>query len=700
MCTWPIWGWIDVESRRVLGSKLFLAVLAGLLVLNCAFFLYQQFNGEGNLQSAADDYNEKVELLCEMTPEEALDWCAKYQERAYAKMAYNVWDFEGPEEQARQTVIQLQSEYEYLLSYEGYLDKIEANVKRLQSVSLFSDPDSYAYRNTVKTAADFAQMRRVQVTPGHDRAVTAFFEDKWTDYSILILICVVCGLFVAERKEGLWPMIHAAPGGRWRLAVKRTGILFAAAWIGTVLLVGSKILLCGWTYDGLGEWDRILQSIPMFQNVPDPMTIGRFWLLYIAVKAVGAFWIGLVLWAVLSSISNLGLALSAAGLMAGIEFAFTAIPSSSMFAVLRYVNVFSYIDFGIVFPRYLNVPVFDTLISGSDLVLAILPFLCIVFCLINVLITERKYPVTPANRLLRWFDGIQKKLDPILAGGGEARKLLIKRRGLLLLILLALIVSRMEAPPRIYVQWDVYIQFYQEKYAGPVTDEKLALMEQDLVDCMDGNNAKGLRIVLEDAQDAPDGAWIVPTGAYDAVWSDNVDNYQRSTALIALLFLVLITAPIAAQERHSDMTILLRSTSGGRKHLFRKKQLILLLVTSAVWAIVYGMEIIRAITEYGGFYCLGAPAYSLALFQDAQWSVSIGFVLLMFYFSRLLVMLAVAEICYFLSTRCARNKDAILLCCGVILIPAALAAIGSTIGEYISFVLPLGGSELLRLLLG
>ena len=164
-------------------------------------------------------------------------------------------------------------------------------------------------------------MDGVSVSMGHDLAVTEVLADKWADYSIVFLICVVCGLFVAERKEGLWPMIYAAPGGRWKLVCKRIGILFLAAWIGTVLIVGSKILLCGWVFHGLGEWDRVLQSIPMFQNVPTPFTIGQFWLLYIAVKAMGAFWIGLVLWAVLSAISNLGLALTAAGLLMGLEFA-------------------------------------------------------------------------------------------------------------------------------------------------------------------------------------------------------------------------------------------------------------------------------------------------------------------------------------------------------------------------------------------
>lgn len=687
-----------METRRILGSKLFLAVLAGLVVLNCFFFLYQRPDTWDNPLVDGEIYHTQLEQLSDQSWEDAHAWCVQYQQDAEKAMADQKWDYESEAEELRIAAAQLQSQYEYLMGYETYLDRIQTHAKLLQTVSLFSDPNSVAYKNTVKTAEDFAKMSDVPVTAGHDLAVTEFFEDNWTDYSILILMCVVCGLFVAERKEGLWPMIHAAPGGRWKMAGKRTGLLLAAAWIGTVALVGSKILLCGLEYHGLGEWRRVLQSIPMFQNVPTPMTVGQFWLLYITVKAFGAFWFGLVLWAMLASISNLGLALSAAGLVMGVEFACTAIPSSSMFAMLRYVNVFSYVDFGTVFARYLNLPVLGVLISGSDLVLAILPFLCIVFVVLNVVITERKYPVAPMNRLLRWFDGIAKKLDPLLAGGGEARKLLIKRRGILLLILLAVLASRMEAPPRAYVAWDPFIQFYQQQYAGLITEEKLEQIEEDLKNCQDSYNREGLAIVLNDAKNAPEGAWIVPSAPYDAIWSDNEGNYHRNTALTVLLILVLILAPIASQERQNDMTILLRSTSGGRKKLMRRKQILLLLVTVLVWLMVYGTELYRTIAEYGAFGCLSAPTFSLKLFQSSGWALSLGWMIALYYAAKLLVMAAVGEVCFFLSSRCTKNRDAILLCSGIILIPAALAAIGSGIGEYLSFLVLLDGAELFRVL--
>ena len=682
-----------MEAKRVLKNPLFLATLAALLLLNAFFFIYQQTDGQGDFREYGNLYHQELDALSDLSWEEGLAQC----EIAEQEVLEN-WG-SGNNIQRHDVIQQITTQYEYLLGYEDYLDKIDADAAKLQSVSLFADPDSTAYQNTVKTAEDFHAMDGVSVSMGHDLAVTEVFADKWADYSIVILICVVCGLFVTERKEGLWPMIYAAPGGRWKLVCKRIGILFAAAWIGTVLIVGSKILLCGWVFHGLGEWDRVLQSIPMFQNVPTPLTIAEFWLLYIAVKALGAFWIGLVLWVVLSAISNLGLALTAAGLLMGLEFACTAIPSSSMFAVLRYVNVFSYVDFIPVFSRYLNIPVFGNLISGSDLVLAILPFLCLVFAGLNILIVERKHPVSASNRLLHWADGMVRKLDPKLPRCGEFGKLLVKRKGVILLAILAIVAIRMEEPPRAYVPYDPYIQHYQFEFAGSITEDTLTALEDALSNAMDTGNQIGLTTVLESAQSAPEGAWILPTAPYDAIWSNNLNNYHRRTALITMLFLVLTLAPIASQERQNNMTVLLTSTSGGRKRLWLRKQLVILAVTVFVWLMVYGGELIHTVNAYGAFQCLSAPAFSLEMFRDAA-AIPLGGVITLYYGAKLLVLLVIGEICFVLSSRCSKNRDAILVCCAVLLIPAALAAIGSAVGEILSLLLPLGGIEVLMLLIG
>lgn len=51
--------------------------------------------------------------------------------------------------------------------------------------------------------------------------------------------------------------------------------------------------------------------------------------------------------------------------------------------------------------------------------------------------------------------------------------------------------------------------------------------------------------------------------------------------------------------------------------------------------------------------------------------------------------------CFALSSQCSKNWDAILVCSAVLLIPVALAKIGSAVGELLSLIILLGGTELL-----
>ena len=245
-------------------------------------------------------------------------------------------------------------------------------------------------------------------------------------------------------------------------------------------------------------------------------------------------------------------------------------------------------------------------------------------------------------------------------------------------------------PAEAYVPYDPYIQHYQSEYAGPITEDTITALEEALANAMDTGNQIGLATVLESAQNAPEGAWILPTAPYDAIWSNNLDNYHRRTALITMLFLVLTLAPIGSQERQNNMTVLLTSTSGGRKRLWLQKQLVLLVVTDFVWLMVYGGELIHTANAYRAFQCLSAPAFSLELFRNAP-SIPLGGMLALYYGAKLLVLLVIGEICFVLSSRCSKNRDAILVCCAVLLIPAALAAIGSVVGEYLSFLIPLSG---------
>ena len=569
-----------MEIRRVLLGKTFLATLAALLLLSSFFFLYQQADARGDYRAYGRIYHESLKSLDDLTWEEGLNQTLDFQKTAREKMKEDsTWKTNLENTHTLRAMEQIQSQYEHLLAYHDYIRQIQQDAKKLQAVSLFSDPESTGYKNTVKTAEDFLSLEHSNLSLGHDLAVTEFFEDQWSDYACVILMLFVCGTLITERKGDLWSLVHATKGGRASLAGKRILILFLAAWIGTVLLVGSKVLLSCWIYHGFGEWDRPIQSISMFYNVPDAMTVGQFWFLYVGVKAMGSFLLGLIFWLLLSSISNLNLAMGAVGLLLAGEYACTTIASSSAFALLRYCNIFSYIQYVRVFIQYLNLPVFGVLISGSDLVLVLVLPLCLIFSVLNISVAVWKYPVTSKGYVMRWLDRVRKKTDHWTCGGSlqiqEAKKLLLRRRGLLVLLLLGLVLIQHPAPERKYDPLNMYFDYFQAKYAGPITEETFSHIMTELSQPQESGRIDALSWMLLEMETAPEGAWLIPSAPYDAIWSDNLENYHRRTALLALLFLVLLLHPIGSQERQSGMDVLHRTASGGRLRLWRRKQVLI-----------------------------------------------------------------------------------------------------------------------------
>lgn len=168
-----------------------------------------------------------------------------------------------------------------------------------------------------------------------------------------------------------------------------------------------------------------------------------------------------------------------------------------------------------------------------------------------------------------------------------------------------------------------------------------------------------------------------------------------TVSLLTLLFLVLTVHAVVSQEKQAGMERLQAATPAGRKKQWLYKQLVLLFAVLAVWGIASLTELVRIQKTYGSFACLSAPLYSLPMlnFFSRFPSLTLGQTMALYYFLRLITVWAAAQVCFFLSGLCRKNKTALLLCSGGILLPAALSAIGTPVGNYTSFLLPLMTDE-------
>ena len=169
------------------------------------------------------------------------------------------------------------------------------------------------------------------------------------------------------RKRGLWTMVCASPAGRLGLPVWRLGAVALGALLGSAVLTCTELSHAYWMYGGLSELGRVLQSVSSFQDFTYPMTIGSFWLLYLLLRALGAFLLGLTLWFLQEAIADRRLVGAVWVLVLGGEYAlYRRLPGT---ALLQKVNLFSCLHLRALVTGYCNLNLFGHPVGQLPLVL-------------------------------------------------------------------------------------------------------------------------------------------------------------------------------------------------------------------------------------------------------------------------------------------------------------------------------------------
>lgn len=605
--------------------------------------------------------------------------------------------------QAEQEAIEtLQTQIQYLNDFNSYYAAIKQNAARMQRSKLFGDPDSFAYRNVLKTVADFSAIDGARGTLGDDRAVTAVFDDPITDYLVLLFMAVICVLMLAERKSGLWQLIRATRTGRARLALERIFTLFVSAILATGFLFGSRAFISYYVYDGLRYGSRLIQSVQGCSGIPLPMTINQFMLLYCGIKIVCSFSVGLLLYLLLSSVKSLNLAIAVTGAVLALEYAlYAAVRDSSILVPLKYVNVFQIIVPYRLAVRYLNLNLFEYPVNVRTAVGAAMGLLSVAAAIGILLVHCRKRPVSAGNPLEALLDVVRRKTYRIV-WMQETGKALFAERGIFVIAVLVFLFFSFGKLPEPTVSEDQRsVATYYKKYAGSVSEATLAYIDLDMenvrreiansedsfMTMMGQKTLLGLEYLKQDVADIiernvsgeyPREIKLLPPFTYMTVFGSGSREFETGQGLKALLCIALFTAGLYAYERQSSMSKLLRAFPKGRTRLFLKKELLTFVFSVLVFAAVYLPEILALAKNdlYGGFTCFDFPVQGLEFMRESRLSLSVGILTVCFYAARLLAIFLVGSAAGLLSNLSDRVNNAFVINAAVLVVPACVASMG------------------------
>ena len=652
------------EWKRIVSDRKRLVLMLCIPLVCFTLFFYQK--AMDAMWADPQEYRALVEKWRDHDPEEIL---AALSEQ-----------FEMSENEMR-----LKAQVEYLKDYPNYLERVQEQAYKMQHSSIFgADPNSFTYRNIIKTAKDFADLSSDGVRLGDDLAMQNWLVFSWADWGFLVAILLLVMSFLEERKKGLAAIVRSCPAGHGKLQGTRLLILLLYSAGMTFLLYYLPLMVSLVAEGGWSDLSRPVQSLAAFQKCTAQLTIGEFLVQFFFLKTACGFFLGVLIWFALSFLEQVQLCWMVTSAALAVEyFLHTTIPAQSILSPLRYVNVFSYVFTSKIYTEYVNLNFFTYPIGKSTMLLGLLLIGTIVLITVIVVLMPKRYPFGNRDLLGKWVNLWNRVKDPVLRKlgmvGFEWYKQLFITAGGLILILGLLISSDLPLNSGAYnrIEDSLYRQ-YMAQVQGPVTQSTHDYIAQAKasLEGVEINRAEfeaALNRLEQTVADIPEGAWLVDDTMFLNIYGSESWYTQRNTALIALLILCASLSSLFAPEQNADLRRMLHSTPRGRERLFWAKYGVAVGITVLVWLMVFVQEW-RTASEMLGEAILSAPCSSIGMLKGCSGTVG-GFMTALC-ISKGVVLVIPMNLCVFIAVRSELFEKAFLFSGVLLLIPAAAFRFG------------------------
>lgn len=652
------------EWKRIVSDRKRLVLMLCIPLVCFALFFYQK--AMDAMWADPQEYRALVEKWRDHDPEEIL---AALSEQ-----------FEMSENEMR-----LKAQVEYLKDYPNYLERVQEQAYKMQHSSIFgADPNSFTYRNIIKTAKDFADLSSDGVRLGDDLAMQNWLAFSWADWGFLAAILLLVMSFLEERKKGLAAIVRSCPAGQGKLQGSRLLILLLYSAGMTFLLYYLPLVVSLVAEGGWSDLSRPVQSLAAFQKCTAQLTIGELLVQFFFLKTACGFFLGVLIWFALSFLEQVQLCWMVTSAALAVEyFLHTTIPAQSILSSLRYVNVFSYVFTSKIYTEYVNLNFFTYPIGKSTMLLGLLLIGTIVLTTVIVILMPKRYPFGNKDLLGKWVNLWNRVKDPVLRKLGmvdfEWYKQLFMTAGGIVLVLGLLISRDLPLNSGAYnrIEDSLYRQ-YVAQVQGPVTQSTHDYIAQakaalDSSGINAGEFEAALNRLEQTVADMPEGAWLVDDTMFLNIYGSESWYTQRNTALIALLILCASLSYLFAPEQNADLRRMLHSTPRGRERLFWAKYGVAVGITVLVWLMVFVQEW-RTASEMLGEAILSAPCSSIGMLKGCSGTVG-GFMTALC-ISKGVVLVIPMNLCVFIAVRSELFEKAFLFSGVLLLIPAAAFRFG------------------------
>ncbi|GHV18815.1 hypothetical protein FACS189425_08360 [Clostridia bacterium] len=649
------------EAYKLAGRRAAWAVLAVLVAANLLFTVWTGYRRLDFTLFTPQDYKTLYAQMEGKSPRDAVDFLENV-------IAENRDDLYWRGFKLYPTV---RDEIAAVLSYDDYLRQIEENARKLGTFGLFSELDSFSYKNAEKTAADYRAMRGITPIMGPNMGVELATEGGFTDFfAVLAIFAMVLLLFTYEKERGLTLLSRTTSSGGARHGLCKLAAVWTGCFVVTAALYVPKLAV-GEALFGLGDLSRPLQSVAV--GATAALSVGQFVAVCLLSKLLALMALAAVFGLIAAFARRAVHAYVATAAVMGGSYLLGLIPYHGPFSLLSVVQPLAWLQSDALWSEYRNLNLFGTPFS----------WLIVVYCaILTALITctaavaavcrradleERTNP-----RELRVRNAVGRGRGGLVSH--EGYKLLVQNRALFLLIFTAIaaIYACVAMPIREEFA-DVDEMLYKRlaiAYEGELSSENEELIYTEARESKSATPRleQRLREHIKYLQTTPNGQFFYDAGYKRLTFSDlRTDLWLLLIGAVALIAALCGLFPL---ENRTGAIVLLRSAPRGGRSTIRAKLIVSSLTTLFIGVCLYVPFAMGVLSAYGS-PALSAPAYSMEHLSFAAGSVGTAVaVCLLLRLAALFVIMGAVLLC---SRRAKQSGTALALCTGVVAGPILLA---------------------------
>ncbi len=511
---------------------------------------------------------------------------------------------------------QVKEELEYQHNYPTTIQNIIDNANKMETISIFAQPNSFSYHNIIKTRNDYQSLNN-QVLEHQDYfAAENYLKDHLSGILIILISFLLAyGLIGKETKSGMIQNIRIYPRGKGKTYWGKILLLVGLTIFMTVIFEAENYLFYEWLY-GYKNLSYPVFSLPNFFGITKILSFKQmigltliYKILVYSLLALFAFYLETMAKKASGIIGIMSIILLPESLL------YYLIPANSVWNSFKYLNIISFYNLDEVFYTYRNIHVFNQAVSYPFIVLVIILVFSLIF--ISLAYYNFRQGVLINLKLPKLRE--RKRIKVHNYYYYDFKKLLFKEGVIWILILgMGFMIAQISITSTVKTYPQVIYQEYLKEFHGTVTSEKKQQINE-LVEKVEAAQQQvflareqmnqGL-ITREDyyrieEENRPimnegvgitqlasqlDNETLVDQAGYEFLFEEKVSDQRFNSNYLNYLVIIIVTVltivPLTTVDLNGNIDQLYHLTLVGKKEV-AKRRIIEILILDLVIFIIY-----------------------------------------------------------------------------------------------------------------